>query len=57
VVFTFGFKKNDQDTIKKEALKPYRAMARIYNCLTEDQVRHALEEGKLFEVKATSKRK
>jgi hypothetical protein len=51
VVYLYAFKKNEQATVKKDALKPYRTMARIYNHLTSEQIKVAVDAKELHKVK------
>ena len=37
--------------MKKEALKPYRSMARVYNHLTSEQIKVAVKAKELHKVK------
>ena len=53
VVFLFGFKKNQRDSVSKSALKPFKAIAKLINSFSENELALAVKEGELYRVTET----
>lgn len=51
VVFLFGFKKNQRDSVSKSALKPFKTIAKVLNSFSEYELALAVREGELYKVK------
>jgi hypothetical protein len=51
VVFLFGFKKNQINSVSKSALKPFRAIAKVLNSFSDEEIALAVKEGELHKVK------
>jgi hypothetical protein len=53
VVFLFGFKKNQRETVSKSALKPFRKIAGLMNSFSAKELALAVKEGELYRVEVT----
>lgn len=51
VVFLYGFKKNQQSSVPKKALAPYREAARFFNSLSEEEIEAAVAHAALITVR------
>ncbi|MEH6518748.1 MAG: type II toxin-antitoxin system RelE/ParE family toxin [Halioglobus sp.] len=51
VVFLYGFKKNQQASVPRRALEPYREAARFFNKLSDEEMETTVKEGGLIKIK------
>ena len=51
IIFLFGFKKNQQDSVPRAALPPYKKAAKVFNSLSDDEIEMAVNSKVLFRIK------
>jgi hypothetical protein len=51
VIFLYGFKKNQQSSVPKKALEPYREAARFFNNLSNEEMETAVKQGGVIKIK------